>query len=177
MRKYRNRILGGFGLTIVIYVGLVLILDHEGILTRDVVSHLQAFPLHIFLLIALAQTIVGLFRFMEWHYYLGVINARDKISLFDSAVLFVSAFMLAVSPGKVAEVLKAVVLKGKTGVPVARSAPVVIAERVVDGIAVIIVLLLAVVFAGDNVERHQSPRRPAMFAISEEAGDGDALTV
>ena len=161
MRKYRNRILLGLGLAVVIYVGLLLVIDNEGKLTAEMLSYLRAFPLHLILLIAVAQTFVGIFRFLEWHYYLGVIDARDKISLLDSIVIFVSSFIFAVSPGKVAELLKAVLLKGKTGVPVARSAPIVIAERVVDGIAVIVVLVLAVLLASDNVDL--APYRPLIL--------------
>ncbi len=152
MRKYRNRIIVGFGLALVIYIGLLLVLDNEGKLTGDVLDCLSRFPVHLFALLIMAQIAVGFFRFMEWHYYLGVIEARDKISLFDNVVLFVSAFMLTVSPGKMAEILKAVVLKGKTGVPVAKSTPVVLAERVIDGLAVIMVLVMAVIVAGDEVD-------------------------
>lgn len=152
MEKYRNRILIGIGIALIIYVVLLLILDNEGRFTRDVLAHLQTYPVYVFGLAILAQIAVGFFRFLEWHYYLGVIGARDKISLMDSLVIFVSGFMLTVSPGKMAELLKAVFLKGKTGVPVARSAPVVIAERVIDGMAVIVVLFFAVLIAGDDVD-------------------------
>ncbi|MEL6308080.1 MAG: lysylphosphatidylglycerol synthase domain-containing protein, partial [Chloroflexota bacterium] len=68
------------------------------------------------------------------------------------------------SPGKAAELLKSVLLKiqttekasdddekGKAGVPVARSAPIVIAERVVDGIAVLLLMTATLIIAGDNL--------------------------
>ena len=59
---------------------------------------------------------------------------------------------MVVSPGKAAEVLKSVFLKAQTGVPVAKSAPVVIAERVVDGIAVIAIMFVTLLLAGDQLE-------------------------
>jgi hypothetical protein len=90
-------------------------------------------------------------RFIQWHYFLGVIDANDKISRFDSAVLFISGFSMAVSPGKIAEMLKAVVLKTKTGIPFAKSAPVIIAERVVDGIAVLLLAFGAILIAGNAI--------------------------
>ena len=151
MRKYRNQIIIGFGVALAVYIGLLIFLDTESKLSGDVWRELKAFPLWLLLPLALTQVAAGIFRFMEWHYYLGVIDARDKISVFDSAVLFVSSFTMVVSPGKAAELLKAVMLKTKTGVPVAKSAPIVIAERVVDGIAVLIATLIAVLIAGDDL--------------------------
>lgn len=147
MGKYRNRILLGFGIAFVIYVGMLLFTN-----TEELIGHLRTYPwMLLFPLIAL-KLVSWAFRFWEWHYYLGVVGAQDKISLFDSAVIFISGFTMAVSPGKIAEVLKAVILKVKTGVPVAVSAPVVIAERVVDGIAVLIITLGALVLAGDQID-------------------------
>src|SRR5690606_21207865 len=70
---------------------------------------------------------------------------------FDSVVLFIAGFTMAVSPGKVAEVLKAVILKNKTGTPIASGAAVVIAERVVDGIAVILLAFGALLLAAEGM--------------------------
>src|SRR5690606_4948197 len=71
-------------------------------------------------------------------------------------------FIMVVSPGKAGELLKSVMLKIHTtktkdgfviedGVPVARSAPIVVAERVVDGIAVIILMAVTLLIAGDSL--------------------------
>jgi uncharacterized protein (TIRG00374 family) len=61
-----------------------------------------------------------------------------EIRVLDSLALFVGGFTLAVSPGKVAEVLKSVVLKRMVGTPVSRSVPVVLAERLSDGLAMLL---------------------------------------
>jgi uncharacterized protein (TIRG00374 family) len=50
-----------------------------------------------------------------------------------------------VTPGKVGEALKGVWLNAKTGVPVARALTVVLAERVSDGLAVLILSTLGVI--------------------------------
>lgn len=152
MRKYRNQILLGAVLALAIYIVLLLLLDNQGQLTTGVADALVGYPFWILIPVMLLQVVAGFFRFLEWHYYLGVIDARDKISLLDSAVIFVAAFTMVVSPGKAAEVLKSVFLKMKTGVPIARSAPIVVAERVVDGIAVILILTLVLLFAADELE-------------------------
>lgn len=147
MRKYRNRILTGIALAFVIYVVLLLFIN-----TDDLLSHLAVYPWELLIPVILLKFLAWVFRFWEWQYYLGVIGAREKISLFDSLVLYLSGYTMAVSPGKIAEVLKAVILKVKTGIPVARSAPVVIAERVVDGVAVVIVAFVTALLAGQAID-------------------------
>jgi uncharacterized protein (TIRG00374 family) len=146
MRKYRNRIVAGFAVVFVIYVGLLLLVN-----TEELIANLRAYPWQLFILVILLKLVAWVLRFGQWQYYLGVIGARDKISIFDSVVLFLAGFTMAVSPGKIAEVLKAVILKVKTGIPVARSAPVVIAERVVDGVAVVVVVGLVTLIAVDDI--------------------------
>jgi uncharacterized protein (TIRG00374 family) len=151
MQKYRNRLIAGGILAVVIYVGLLLIFDNQGQLTESVVTALRDFPAWLLIPLIGTQLAVAASRFMVWQFYLGVIGARDKISVFDSAVLFISGFVLVMSPGKAAELLKAVLLKIRTGVPIARSAPIVIAERVVDGLSLAIILTATLLLMGDQL--------------------------
>ena len=62
-----------------------------------------------------------------------------------SSSTFLSGFVLTVTPGKVGEVFKSLVLFETYRVPVARTAPIVVAERVTDviGIVMLIVARLA----------------------------------
>lgn len=85
-----------------------------------------------------------LVRFLKWHYYLIQIGVRD-FSIWQSARLFVAGFPLALTPGKVGEVLKGVWLNQQTAVPIARGISVVLAERISDGIAVLFLSILGVV--------------------------------
>jgi hypothetical protein len=142
--------MAGLIIGLFIYVALLVFADTEG-LTEDLIAHLRVYPWLLIVPVLALKLVSWLFRFLEWQYFLGVIDARDKISLFDSVVLFVAGFSMAVSPGKIGEMLKTVVLKTKTGVPIAVSAPVVIAERVVDGVAVIILSFFALLLAGDQI--------------------------
>ena len=162
MRKYRNQILSGILIALAIYIGLLLLADNQGKFeTEGIIEAIQAFPLYLIPVIIFAQLLVIFFRFLEWHYYLGVIDARHRISLVDSVVIFVATFTMVVSPGKAAELVKSVMLKirtaetgdekSKDGVPIARSAPIVIAERVIDGIAVIILMAVTLLLAGEQL--------------------------
>ncbi len=146
MRKYRNRILVGFAIVFVIYAVLLLFVN-----TGELVANLRAYPWQLFVLVILLKLFAWILRFCQWQYFLHVIEAHNKISLLDSAIVFLSGFSMAVSPGKIAEMLKAVILKVKTGIPIARSAPVVIAERVVDGVAVVTVVFIVALVAGDRI--------------------------
>ena len=152
MQKYRNRIIAGMGIALAIYIVLLLFMDSSDAFGGYVGGAIMDFPLWLIPLVCLTQVSAGFFRWLEWHYYLGVIDAQDKISIKDSVIIFVASFTMVVSPGKMAEVLKSVLLKMQTGVPVARSAPIVIAERVVDGLAVIVTLVITLVVAGDQLE-------------------------
>lgn len=153
-RKYRNQIFLGFIVILGIYILLLLLLDNQGQLSNSqgVLQNLRDFPIAYLIPVIICQSFVILFRFIEWHYYIGVIGAKDKISVFDSAVIHISGFTMVVSPGKAAELLKAVFLKSKTGIPIARGMPVVIAERIVDGIAVILIMAVTMVLAGDSLD-------------------------
>ena len=151
MQKYRNQIILGLGIVLAIYIGVLVFFDTSGQFDGNIGEALAEFPLWLIPILCLTQVSAGFFRWLEWHYFLGVIDARDKISIKDSVIIFVASFTMVVSPGKVAEVLKSVLLKIRTGVPVARSAPIVVAERVVDGLAVVVTLFLTLLLAGDRI--------------------------
>lgn len=80
-------------------------------------------------------------RFGKWVYYLRVLNVRG-VPLFANFLVYLSGFVLTVTPGKVGEAYKSVVLEERFGTPVALTAPLVLSERLTDVIA--IVTLIAV---------------------------------
>jgi glycosyltransferase 2 family protein len=77
-----------------------------------------------------------LIRFLRWEYYLdrlGIERAKG-----DSLIIFLSGLVMSVSPGKLGEVFKSVLLRQRYGTPIARSAPIVLAERLTDLLALVI---------------------------------------
>ena len=76
-------------------------------------------------------------RFYKWDVYLRLIGATG-VSKTDSALIFTSGFAMSMTPGKVGELLKSYLLKQVRGTPIATSAPVIMAERVTDGIAMLL---------------------------------------
>jgi len=82
-----------------------------------------------------------LLRWLKWEFYLSCLEVRG-VGRVDSLLTFLSGFVLTVTPGKVGEVFKSVVLFETHGVPVARTAPVVVAERVTDVIGVVVLIVV-----------------------------------
>jgi len=96
-------------------------------------------------------------RWLKWDYYLRRMDMGHGVGRYDSALLFTSGMVMAVTPAKVGEVLKSALLKRINGTPVAASAPIVLAERITDGLAML--LLMA---AGLTL---YPPARPAFVAL------------
>lgn len=80
-------------------------------------------------------------RFFKWEFYLSALKIRG-IPKGDSFLTFLSGFVLTVTPGKVGEVFKSLVLFETYAVPMARTAPIVVAERVTDLIGIIVLIVL-----------------------------------
>lgn len=87
--------------------------------------------------LALANYLV---RFGRWEYYLRVLGIR--IPRGESFLVFMGGFALTVTPGKLGEVVKGFLLRESRGIPLATTAPIVIAERLTDLVGL---LLLACV--------------------------------
>lgn len=89
-------------------------------------------------------------RFVRWHLLLR--SRAIEVPTRDSGVVFVAGFALAITPGKVGELVKSYLLRAMHGVPVARSAPVVIAERVADLLALLVLSVIGVALYGVAIE-------------------------
>jgi uncharacterized protein (TIRG00374 family) len=79
-------------------------------------------------------------RWLKWDIYLRHLNIGHGVSRGDSALLFTAGMVMAVTPGKVGEVLKSYLLRRINQTPVSTSAPIVVAERMTDGIAMLLLM-------------------------------------
>ncbi len=126
-------VLGG-----VIYASISLWSDAEKLL-----GHAVDFPPWVFLG-ALVLTLVNYaLRFVKWHWYLKYLDI--SVPWTESATAFVAGMVMAVTPGKVGEVLKSFLLKESRDISIARTAPIVIAERVTDLLGMIVIAGVGVV--------------------------------
>lgn len=72
-------------------------------------------------------------RFVKWHLYLRRLHIPAAFG--DSLGIFLCGLSMAMTPGKAGELLKSVLLRRRAGTPLATSAPVILAERLTDGLA------------------------------------------
>jgi glycosyltransferase 2 family protein len=82
-----------------------------------------------------------LLRFGKWQYYLSRLGISG-IPLLDSLLVFLTGFVLTITPGKVGEVFKSAVLAKTHGIAVERTAPIVVADRLTDAIGVVLLIAL-----------------------------------
>jgi uncharacterized protein (TIRG00374 family) len=82
-----------------------------------------------------------LIRFCRWDYYLRSIQIKLKWK--DSMAIFLSGLSMTVTPAKLGEVFKSLLLKRINGTEVSRSVPVVIAERITDVLGLLILAAIS----------------------------------
>lgn len=131
-----RRLLGVSLLGILLYGGVVAFSGY-----RQIHAILSAFRWSAFVLaLALASSNYVL-RFAKWQYYLqrlGIVHVPRA----HSALVFLSGFVLTITPGKLGEVFKSAVLFRTHGVPIDRTAPIVLAERLTDVMAIVVLVVL-----------------------------------
>ncbi len=122
----------GILIGVIVVVGIVLIID-AGALSRA----LRDFDWRL-LPFVLGLTLLNYFmRFVKWQYYLRLLDVTT-LSRRDSLMIFLAGFTMVMTPGKVGELLKSYLVRLRTGVPMTRTAPVIFAERLSDGFALLV---------------------------------------
>ena len=82
-------------------------------------------------------------RFFKWQYYLNRIGV--SLSHKDSFSVFLAGFTLTTTPGKIGETIKGVFIHEIDETPIAKTAPVVISERVTDLLAMVLLAMIGFV--------------------------------
>ena len=138
MDKLTRRIVAGLVLGVVVYAGIGLLTDAQALL-----GEMRHFPFGVFVG-ALALTLVNYgLRFAKWHLYLKKLDVEVPVG--ESVTVFIAGMVMAVTPGKVGEVLKSFLLRESRSVPVARTAPIVVAERMTDLLGMVLIAAVGVV--------------------------------
>jgi uncharacterized membrane protein YbhN (UPF0104 family) len=132
VRSLDRRLLAGLALGFLIVIGLALAGD-----VRRIAGLLETFTWRLTPLILGGTLFNYSLRFIKWHFYVRLLGA-SRLPARESARLFVAGFPLALTPGKVGEALKAVWLQQRADLPFARGLPIVAAERISDGLAVLV---------------------------------------
>ena len=143
LEKHRRKILGSILFAVVVYAVLLLVSDASLLVTEIRAFRWELLPV----IIGLTLFNYGL-RFVKWHWYLGVVGVKN-LHWFDSLLIFLAGFSMTLTPGKAGEFLKTFLVKQRVDAPVATTSPIILAERMTDGLAL---LLLAAtgLFLFDN---------------------------
>ena len=107
---------------------------------RQLAARLAGFQWSAFAL-ALALALANYaIRFVRWQLYLR--RQALAVPTVDSALVFGAGLSLSITPGKVGELVKSYLLRARFAIPAARTAPIVIAERVTDLLALLVLAVL-----------------------------------
>jgi uncharacterized protein (TIRG00374 family) len=143
LNKLTRRVLIAVLFGVCLYGALVLYRDTNKI--AEILAHYAWSTFGIACALAFSNYLL---RFLKWEYYLARLDIRG-IPKFDSLLVFLSGFVLTITPGKVGEVFKSLILFQLKKIPIERTAPIVIAERVTDLIGIITIIAIgSASFAG-----------------------------
>jgi glycosyltransferase 2 family protein len=124
------------GLAAAVALGLGLYADFD-----ELGQELGDFRWELFPLALLFTAVNYAIRFGRWELYLR--RLKIDVPLGRSLSIFVAGLSMTISPAKVGEVLKSGLLRRSFDVPVRRSAPIVLAERVTDATGVVVLAAVA----------------------------------
>jgi uncharacterized protein (TIRG00374 family) len=142
-RQLRRRIVWSLLLAAAVYLAVVFYGDFHD-LKESLVSFRWAWMPWI-----LGLTLVNYVgRLLKWLWYLRLIGV--PISRRDGARVFGAGMLMVMTPGKIGELLKSYMVRNVSGTPMAVTAPIVLAERLTDGLAMIILAGVGLYAFGDR---------------------------
>ena len=133
--KYKKKIIFSVIFGAVIYLVFSIYADFDKLLIAFGKFNWWWFP--VLLLLSFLNYIT---RFLKWQYYTYILGIEIKPG--RSFLIFLSAFIMSVTPGKMGEVLKSYLLKEENGTPISKSAPIVFAERLTDFISIVLLCIV-----------------------------------
>lgn len=131
MNKIINKIIIGSLLGALAFIVLAFFADF-----KQVVSAVSIFPAGGWPLLLLLSLSNYAIRAIKWDFYLRQLGIfLPKIS---SVLIFLSGFIMAITPGKMGEVLKSLLIFEHYKYPITQTAPAVFADRMADVLALLL---------------------------------------
>ena len=130
-----RRLLLAVVLGLLVYAGLALWADLDGL-----GAALRAIPWWAPVAACGLSLLNYLVRFPRWQRYLSLTGS--EVRGWTSLRIYLAGLSLTVSPGKVGEAMKSWLLRAEDGTPIARSAPIVLAERLTDLLGFLVLIAL-----------------------------------
>lgn len=119
----------GVLLGVVVISAIIIISDAEGLANAFRQFNWRLTPVVVGLVL-----LNYVLRFVKWQYYLRLIEVHG-LARRDSGLIFVAGFTMVMTPGKAGELLKAYLVRERTGTELTRTVPVVLIDRLTDGMA------------------------------------------
>ena len=130
-----NKLLFSLAFAALIYLGFLLWSGWQ-----DFVNELEDFPLLCFLPVLLLSCGNYITRYIKFDIYLKTLGYH--IPRLKGLAIFLAGLAGTVTPGKLGEVLKSLILERDCNAPISKTAPIVIAERLTDLAALILITLV-----------------------------------
>jgi glycosyltransferase 2 family protein len=135
LKKLRQKVIISVVIAGVLYLAFTIYADFTQVINAFGKFNLLLLPLLLFLSCLNYYT-----RFLKWDYYLSIVKV--KIKKIDSLSTFMSGLIMSVTPAKLGEVLKSVLVKEITGEPISKTAPIILAERVTDFLSLLLIAIV-----------------------------------
>ena len=126
MERLKKNFVLALGLGVAVYLALAIV---GGL--NDLKTALADFNYFLIPAILGLVSLSYVVRYVRWAYYLRLLRVRVPVG--KNVAIFTAGLSMTISPGKLGEVLKSILIKDVTGTPLARTAPAVVAERATDG--------------------------------------------
>jgi uncharacterized protein (TIRG00374 family) len=148
----RNKIVTSLAIGLAVMLVLSLLGD-----IRAVGASLGSFAWANIPLVLILTALNYVLRWLKWEYYLRRLDMGSGVSYADSGLIFTAGMVMAVTPGKIGEVFKSYLLKRVNGTSISASAPIVLVERLTDGLAMLLLMALGLTL--------YPPARPAFVVL------------
>ncbi len=140
-KKYKKKIIFSVVLGALVFLGLSIYANFNELMEAFSMYNWLMFP--VILILSMCNYT---FRFFRWEYYTKTLDIKIERKM--SFLIFLSSFIMSVTPGKIGEVFKSYLLKEQNGTPISKSAPIVFAERITDFLSLVLLSLIGALMFG-----------------------------
>lgn len=138
-RNFTMKSFAVIGFSVAIYVIVALFFGF-----KEIKIELARFPAKSLLFLGGLSLINYGLRFWRWEIYLRKLG--HPLPLGKSLALYFATYVMVITPGKIGEIFKAGILKERFGISLSVGIPIVVAERIYDFLAVLILAVIGVFF-------------------------------
>ena len=131
LSRYKRPLFCGILVGLVVIAVLLIMGDF-----KEVIRVFLKFDIRYLPLVLILAPLNYIFRYIKWNYYLRLVGLQVEPKM--NKLIFMSGLAMTVSPGKIGELIKCYLLKEHMGAPVSTTSPIVMAERLTDGLAMVI---------------------------------------